>query len=192
MKKLLHSLLALSLLVTTATFAATESDATKKDFTNVRTAALDMYKVLEGSKEGAALNESIKAEINKRQKKIQTLAAEFSKLEDELKKGASAMSKSALEERQSKLMSLGNDIQIQEKAAEKAIQEMSQDHQMTLLKKVESAIQKIAKRENIDLVIAGATLYTSARVDITQLVIDELDASFKAPAKTGTPVPTKK
>lgn len=191
MNKLLYSLSVLTLLASASVHADETAkpapSAAKKDFTNVKIAVVDIYAVFDKSKEGADLQESIKADMERRIKNIQAMDAEKSKIEAELSAaGANVLSGEAREKRQKKLLSLKNEIMIEQQAAQEIPQQRAQMAQMDMLKKIETTTQKIAKNLGIDVVLAGSTIFVADRVDITQMVVDDLNSNYK-PAKAATP-----
>ncbi|MGE0009691.1 MAG: OmpH family outer membrane protein [Candidatus Babeliales bacterium] len=192
MKKLLYSITALSL-VTVATCPAmavdtpkpaTSAATSKKDFTNVKIAVVDIYAVFDKSKEGADLQQSIKADMEKRIANIQAMESEKQKIESELSgAGANVLSGEAREKRQKKLLSLKNEIMIEQQAAQEIPQQRAQMAQMDMLKKIETTTQKIAKNLGIDVVLAGSTIFVADRIDITQMIVDELNSNYKPAVK---------
>ncbi len=202
MKNVLYSLTALTLLssalicadektaVTTATPATIPAPTKKQDFTNVKIAFMDPYGVLDKSKEWEAQAETIKADFESRAKAIQAMDAERQKLETELANMGNAATASARENKQKKLLSLQSEIEIEKRAAQEIPQQRAQMAQMEILKKIEAAAQKIAKELGIDVILAGSTIYTNERIDITQLIADELNKSYKPAPKAVKPAAT--
>lgn len=192
MKNLLYSLTALTLLTSAVTFADDVKPATtagKKDFSNVKIAVMDPYGVLDKSKEWEAQADIIKNDIEKRAKNIQAMETQKQNKMAELKNMGNAASETAKENKQKELMSLENNIQIEQRAAQEIPQQRAQAAQMEILKKIEAAAQKIAKDLGIDIVLAGSTIFVADRVDITQLIADEINKSFKPAVKPATPAP---
>lgn len=179
---------------TTATPAAPAPAPTapKRDFSNVKIAFMDPYIVLDKSKEWAEQAEIIKSDFETRAKTIQSLEMEKQKIEKELENMGNAATPAARENKQKKLLSIQNDIMIEQRAAQEIPQQRVQMAQMEILKKIENAAQKIAKDLGIDIVLAGGTLYVNERLDITQLIADELNKGYKPvlkpAAKPTTPV----
>lgn len=195
MKKLVYSFIALTLLssaISCADEAKPATTASKKDFTNVKIAVMDPYGVLDKSKEWEVQAEAIKTDIETRAKTIQSMETEYKKKQSELANMGAAATAKAKEDRQKELLSLQNRIEIEQRAAQEIPQQRAQMAQMEILKKIEAAAQKIAKEHGVDVVLAGSTIYVADRVDITQMVVDEINKSFKPAAKPATPAPAKK
>ena len=192
MKKLAYSFIALTLLssaISCADEAKAVTTASKKDFTSVKIAVMDPYGVLDKSKEWEVQAEAIKTDIETRAKTIQSMETEYKKKQSELANMGAAATAKAKEDR---LLSLQNRIEIEQRAAQEIPQQRAQMAQMEILKKIEAAAQKIAKEHGVDVVLAGSTIYVADRVDITQMVVDEINKSFKPAAKPATPAPAKK
>lgn len=202
MKKLLYSFTALTLLANSALVADAQKAATKaapviktttvkksapeKNFSNVKIGFIDPYGVLEKSKEWQAKSDMLRAGVEERAKKIAKLEADLQKKTAELKNMGNAAKQSAKEEKGKELLSLENSIMIEKRALQEIPQQQAQAAQYEILKKIETVSKKIAESNKIDTVLAGSTIYVNNRIDITDLVADELNKSFTPAAQKVT------
>lgn len=166
-----------------ASVKVTADKTVDKNFSGVKIAFMEPYGVLDKSDEWKVVAETIKADIEQRTQKITKMTIDYQKKEAELKSMGNAVSPAAKEKKQKELLSLKNSIEIEQRAAQEIPQQQAQMAQMSMLKKVEAAANKIAKEYGIDIVLAGSTIYVADRIDITQLVADELNKNYKPAAK---------
>lgn len=162
-----------------ASVKTTADKKAEKNFANVNIAFMEPYGVLDKSKEWEAQADKIKADIEKRTQKITKMVADFQKKDAELKSMGNVASASAKEKKQKELLSLKNSIEIEQSAAKEIPQQQAQMAQMGMLKKIEAAAKKIRKAHSIDIVFAGSAIDVAERIDITQLVADELNKNYK-------------
>jgi len=132
MKHVLYSLTALTLLSSAFTYTDEAKPvvvALKKDFSNVKIAYMDPYGVLEKSKEWEAQAEIIKNDFEARVKTIQGMEVKKQKLEAELTSMGNAATATAKENKQKEILSLMNNIKIEQQAAQEIPQQRAQNEQ---------------------------------------------------------------
>jgi outer membrane protein len=158
--------------------------APKSDFNNLKIAFVDPYRALEMSDEWKDEQKRIQAELQEQVKNYQKLEESFRAKQQELQNMGSAASESARKTKETELMKLQKQIMIERQVLEESSNQVMQEPQMKILKKIEETVNAIAREEGLDLVLGMGVVYASAKVDLTQKVMDRLNADYaKAKAK---------
>lgn len=178
--------------------AKTTENTAKVDFTNLKIAFVDPYRALEMSDEWKSEQKRIQNDLQNQVKNYQRLEESFRTKQQELQNMGSAASESARKSKETELMKLQKEIMIERQVLEESSNQVMQEPQMKILKKIEETVGSIAREEGLDLVLGMGVVYASNKVDLTQRVIDRMNADYakvqakKPGAAKSTPASTAK
>ncbi len=141
---------------------------------------VDLPKLLQDSPQRKAASERVEKEFNARKQEIETLLTKIQALEAEIKRNADTMSATQLKRKENELV----DMQREAKRAEQYFKEdlsMRNNEELVALQNVIfKTIEKVAKKEGYDLVMAEGIAYYSDKINITDLVIEQLNKDYKS------------
>lgn len=140
---------------------------------------VDLPKLLQESPQRKAASERVEKEFGTRKQEIDTLMTKIKSLDAEIKRNADTMSPTQLKRKENELV----DMQREAKRAEQYFKEdlsMRNNEELVALQKVIfKTIEKVAKREGYDLVMAEGIAYYSDKINITSMVLEELKKNYK-------------
>jgi len=135
---------------------------------------MDTSRVLKDSPQSELARKTLKEEFNPRDQKIVQMQKDLKKLSDKQERDAKLMSKSENIKLERKIVSLKRDVK-------RAKEEFNEDFNLRRneeLAKLHKLINKttvnVAKDLKYDIILSDNVLYNSKRVDITDMVIKEL------------------
>ena len=138
---------------------------------------VNIAKIMEQSPQAEAARKALEREFSGRDKQLTSARDSVLKLEEKLKNDGSIMS-------EANRLNLERDILSKKRDYNRMRDELREDFNIrrneelgTLQKKVYEVIQQIAKKENYDLVLTQPVLYASPSVDITDRVLQKLNAT---------------
>jgi len=122
-----------------------------------------------------AASAKIKAEFGKRVQDLQDMDARLKAMQAKLEKDAPVMSESDMNKGQRDLIELNKEFQRKQRELQEDLSQRKNEEHETAFGRVNKVIQQVAEKEKYDLVVQDS-IYHSARVDITDKVLKELDA----------------
>lgn len=125
-----------------------------------------------------AASAKIKQDFGKRVQDLQDMDARLKGMQAKLEKDAPVMSEADRNKGQHDLIELNKEFQRKQRELQEDLTQRQNEERENVFVRVNKVIQQIADKEKYDLVIQDA-LYHSARVDITDKVLKELDAAAK-------------
>ena len=138
---------------------------------------VNIAKIMEESPQAEAARKALEREFSSRDKQLTSARDSVLKLEEKLKNDGSIMS-------EANRVNLERDVLSQKRDYNRMRDELREDFNIrrneelgSLQKKVYEVIQGIAKQENYDLVLTQPVLYASPSVDITDKVLQKLNAA---------------
>jgi outer membrane protein len=149
----------------------------------IKIAVVNPQDVLNGTKKGKTIKDMLAEYVQTRQRVIQSEEAELKKLEAELVSQGPVLSASAKQEKQQAYQQhlAAYDRRLQELEGE--VQAKKRDALGEFTRDIEQAVQQIAEKENIVLVLekgrtgaATLILYNQDSLDLTSRVIKALDS----------------
>lgn len=133
-------------------------------------------KVIEESPQAEVARKQLEKEFAPRDKEITQMKKELQKLEDRLNRDGAVMS-------DAERVKLENTIRSESRDLKRASEEYREDLTIRkneaserLRRRVFEVIEKIAVKKKFDLIVSEGVVYASPKVDITNLVLDELRA----------------
>lgn len=168
MKPILIRLLTLCVALPVAVLAADE----------YRIAVVDPTRVVERSPQYEAAGDALQRELEERERTLREQQEQISALQRRLEREGALMSEQEVQR-------LQNDIRSRTRRLKYARDEFQEDFALRqnelrtkLARQVQEVVVELAKEQNIDLVITEGVVYFSARIDISDQVIERLKQEF--------------
>jgi outer membrane protein len=157
--------------VTSATLSLSESP---------RVAFVDMERVLDSSEAITSIMAEVDDELAKESGKIDRLRLEARRLNLELEKQDLVLSDSERRRRQQEILDLMAESDELDYRFKRSVKEKQRTTIEPLLEEVLRLIADVARREKFDLVVRGeVVLYGNSSVDLTPLVIDQVNSEYE-------------
>jgi len=144
-----------------------------------RIAVIDPNRIVEESPQYEAARNLLSAEAQDRETELSSQQEDIDRLEGRLERDGALM-------RADEVTRLRNDIRARERRLRYAREELQADFALRqsdlrtkLVKQVEEVVEQVAKENGIDLIMSEGFVYSSARVDISDEVIDRLKEVFE-------------
>lgn len=170
------------------TGVATDSGI-KLEAANLKIGFVDPYRALEQSDEWKDEQQRVQNELNQEIRDYQKLEESFRAKTQELQNMGKAASETARKNKEKELNTLKTEIMVKRQMLEEGSNQIMQDVQMKILKKIEETVGQIAREEGLDLVHGMGIVYASNKVDLTQRVVDRMNGEYakhKTKAKPAT------
>jgi outer membrane protein len=144
-----------------------------------RIAVIDPNRIVEESPQYEAARNLLSAEAQDRETELTSQQEDIDRLEARLERDGALM-------RADEVTRLQNDIRARERRLRYAREELQADFALRqsdlrtkLVKQVEEVVEQVAKENGIDLILSEGVVYSSARVNISDEVIDRLKQVFE-------------
>ncbi|MBK1703850.1 hypothetical protein CKO40_04650 [Halochromatium glycolicum] len=144
-----------------------------------RIAVIDPNRIVEESPQYEAARNLLSAEAQEREAELAAQQEDIDRLENRLERDGALM-------RTDEITRLRNDIRARERRLRYAREELQADFALRqsdlrtkLVKQVEEVVEQVAKDNDIDLILSEGVVYSSARVDMSDEVIDRLKEVFE-------------
>jgi len=141
---------------------------------------VNLPKLLEGSPQRQAASERVEKEFATRKEKIENIATRIKATEADLKRNADTMSSSQLKAKERKMIALQRELKREQEYFNEDLSLRNNEELKELQNVIFQTIEKVAKREGYDLVLAEGIAYYSDKVNITNLILEQLKKDFKA------------
>ena len=120
----------------------------------------------------------LKAEFDKHQKDLSDQKARLDAAADKLDKDSPTLSDAEKQRRQRELVDLERDLQRKQREWQEDLNQRQNEETASAIERATRIIKQIGDAEHYDLIISDqVAIYSSSRVDITQKVIDTMNAS---------------
>lgn len=140
-------------------------------------------KVLEQAPQAEAAQKALQTEFSPRDKAIIEGQKELRKLEDKLSRDGVVMSESARRKLERDIVSRKRDLKRDQDEFREDLNIRRNEAFEKIRQIVREAINKIAKKENYDLIVGEGVIYADNRIDITDKVIARLKQEFNNTTK---------
>jgi outer membrane protein len=134
---------------------------------------VDSSDILGKSAQGKAVQETLKRKSEELGKNLQKQEQEIGKAMEDFRKQSGVMKEEAKKKRQEELTKQANEFQRRVADADKQMGLLEQKEMEPLLKKLEQAVNDVAKENKIDLVVdkrRSGLLYMAPALDLTEKV----------------------
>ena len=150
-------------------FAATSLNADE-----LKIGYIDGVKLIEKAPQGDAAKAALETEFKPREQQIIELRTKIRDMEETLDSKADDFSK-----KQRALRDQRRDLKRMQQEMREDLNLRRNEELANLQKLISTAIIQMAKKENFDLIVQDA-VYASSRIDITDAVLEKLNAAFEA------------
>lgn len=138
---------------------------------------VDLAKLSENAPQIISAQGKIDAEFSSREKELVALQRKIAKMEEELSTNGAVMSESERGDKERDILGKRREL----KRSQDEFRDDLNIRKNEILKQVNveigNVIEKLAKEENYDLIIAQGVMFASERVDITETILKKLSAS---------------
>lgn len=137
--------------------------------------AVNAVRILEQSPQADKLRKQIEKEFSPRDRELVNSQKKLKEMEDRLVKDGAIMSESEKKKLERDIISHRRELKRNQDEFREDLTYRRNEELAKIQKEIGDAISVVAKKHNYDLVLTeSSAIYASAKVDITQLVIDYL------------------
>lgn len=138
-------------------------------------AVVDMQAVFEQLPQREQVAKTLKTEFGDRVASVQKMQEDLRGMLEKQQRDGALMSESQKTDMVRKMESMKSELQLKGKALDEDMRRRQGEEQNKLLVKVQQAINKIAEKDNYDMVLQrGAVIYVKPTADISNKVVDAL------------------
>lgn len=139
---------------------------------------VDSGRVLREADMAKRATQRLEAEFSKRQKDLNDQKARLDAASDKLDKDAPTLSDSEKTRRQRELVEQDRDLQRKQREFQEDLTQRRNEEVASVIERATRTIKQIGDTDHYDVILSDqVAIYSSPRVDITQKVIDALNAS---------------
>ncbi len=169
----MKNLAVLSLVV----FAASSVSALAAEAPGTRVALIRMQEAIKDTKDGKKAEDTLRKEIEERQKKLQAEGQKIQKAMEDLRKQGMVMDEKSRAEKEATIQKQVMAFEESKMRNQQEFQKRDQEISEPIIKKIRDIVSQISKEKGYTMVIdAGSVLYFDAQDDITGEVIKRYDA----------------
>jgi outer membrane protein len=144
---------------------------------DVKIGVVHVEKVLENSTTGKSVQAELRTQKDKLEGDLKQKANEIQEMEKRLQREAAVMSKESREEKEREYRIKASDFQALQKKYRGDLQDLERKLMGQLKKDIDSLMTEIGKKDGYTLIVSNiGILYSQPSVDITERVIQELNA----------------
>lgn len=157
-------------------------DSAKSEITSpgegaTKVALIRMQEAIKDTKDGKKAEETLKKEVEDRQKKLQAEGLKIQKAMDDLRKQGMVMDEKARAEKEASIQKMMGDFEASKMQNQQEFQKRDQEISEPIIKKLRSIVAAVSKEKGYTLVIdTGSVIYANDQDDITDEVIKRYDA----------------
>lgn len=141
---------------------------------------VDTERILRDAGAAQRAQKKIEAEFAKRDQELARLADQLKRLQEDLEKNAVTMSESQRRNKERDFGELNRDFQRKQREFREDLNQRRNEELAQVVEQANRVIRQIAEQDKYDIIFQDA-VYRSPRIDITEKVIQALEA--KPPAK---------
>lgn len=147
---------------------------------NLKIGVIEVNKVLQSSEKLEKASQSLEKEFKPRQEKIVQAQKDIKADQEKLRRDESVMSSKDINELRDKIMADSRSLKRMQEDYVQDLKAKQSEVMKSVMDNLNSIVDNIAKDEHYDLILQRQTVaFASDRVDITQQVIEQLQAKNK-------------
>lgn len=146
-------------------------------YAEVKIGFVKVDQILKEAPQASASNKKLESEFKVRTEKLKKEISDLNKQEKDFKKNSLTMSDTEKEKIQKKLQNYRIDIQRSERELREDIDLRRREEISNLQDQVTKVIEIVANREKFDLIFYTGVAYASDNINITPLILKELETS---------------
>lgn len=139
------------------------------------------------SPQAKVIMDGLRNEFLPRQRELQNLQASLKAREDKLQKDGATMSDEQRNREDKDIRDGERELQRKQSEAQDDFNARRSEESSNLEKQLVEEVQRYAKAQNYDVVVAAGVLYATPAVDITPAILTALNARAKAAPAAGAP-----
>ncbi len=143
-------------------------------------AFVDATKVVENSPQYEAVRQSLETEFTARDQDLVAKQRQLSKLEEKLLRDGDVMSPEELQRLEQDIRTRRRKLSHDKEIFREDFNLRRNDEFNKLRRQVAEVVREVGREEGIDLILSEGVVYASKKVDISDKVLDRLEAKFKA------------
>lgn len=150
-----------------------------KAHADVKIGYVDMQKAIQSTKAGQKAKKDLEAEFEKRKKTLQSKESALKKMGEELEKKAMVLSEDVRAKKQKEFQTSMMEFQQTVQKNQKEIQEQERKLTEPILKKLQSVIEDMAKKDTYTVILEkreNGVLWAQKELDITEKVVKAFEA----------------
>jgi outer membrane protein len=144
-------------------------------YAEVKIGFVKVDQILKDAPQASQSNKKLESEFKVRTEKLKKEISDLNKQEKDFKKNSLTMSDTDKEKNQKKLQNLRIDIQRSERELREDIDLRRREEISKLQDQVTKVIEIVANREKFDLIFYTGVAYASDNINITPLILKELE-----------------
>jgi outer membrane protein len=143
-------------------------------------AVVDPNRVVEQSPQYDAARKALQQEVADREKQLAVQQKEIDELQKKLERDSALMSADEVARLQNDIRNRDRKLKFAQAEFREDIALRQNELRTKLGQQVREVVEEVAKEKKIDLVISEGVVYSSKRIDISDLVVERLKAKFKS------------
>ena len=140
---------------------------------------VSLNRVLTEAPQVEAVNTAMIERFGGKKQELEDLNAEIKMMNENYKRNELVMTEDKLKELQAKLIAKMQNFKKKEATLSQEVKVMRSQELAVLRKSVRDIINKIAEKDNYDLVLSEGVVFAKDDMDITEAVLEKLKAEFK-------------
>ena len=147
---------------------------------DTKVGVVNTVRLMEEAPQAKAAQSKIETEFAPREQELVTLQKSIRKLEDRLSRDGAVMSEKESGKLEREILSQRRDLKRTQDEFRDDLNIRKNEVLSTLQRQMYEATVALAKEKKFDIILGQGVVYSSDSVDVTNMVLDKLKASFKA------------
>ena len=141
---------------------------------------VDTAHVLKKTPQADAARQKLEREFAPREEQVVAMQRQLKVMEENISKNALTMPEAERKNQERDILSLQRDIKRAKEEFNEDLNLRRNDELGKLQKVVFEAIVRVANKENFDLILGDSVLFANKRINVTELVLQQLKADYDA------------
>lgn len=147
---------------------------------DTKVGVVNTVRLMEEAPQAKAAQSKIETEFAPREQELVTLQKSIRKLEDRLSRDGAVMSEKESGKLEREILSKRRDLKRTQDEFRDDLNIRKNEVLSTLQRQMYESTVALAKEKKFDIILGQGVVYSSDSVDVTNMVLDKLKASFKA------------
>ena len=143
--------------------------------TGLKIGFVSTERIMRDSSPAKAAQAKIEQDFSRREKELQDLGNKLRSASERLEKDSAVLADNDRQRRQREIAEMDRDFQRRQREFREDLNQRRNEELSAVLERANRAIKEIAEREKFDLILQEA-VFVSPRLDITELVVKQLNA----------------
>ena len=151
---------------------------------------VNQLQLMEQSPQAVAMRTQLQKEFEPVDRDLVVMQKKLKEAEDRMTKDSAIMSETERSKLERDIIALRRDLKRKSDQFREDLNFRQNEEASKIQKDIIEAVRVVAQQNNYDIVLYDGVIHASARVNITQQVIDQLKAKTSAPVPAAAPKPT--